>query len=80
MNLKLKTKHLGKSAVCAAGIVLGSCGSGLAGGENSSTKICDIELFRTEQLSNFAGGTSVSYSGTLSSDCQKKTTELTGNA
>ncbi|MEN9810707.1 MAG: hypothetical protein RLZZ488_2274 [Pseudomonadota bacterium] len=42
--------------------------------------ICQIELTRSQQNLNFDGETTVSYTGPLSSDCQRKTTELSGRA
>ncbi|MEN9827097.1 MAG: hypothetical protein RI953_2842 [Pseudomonadota bacterium] len=80
MISKQKTNHLTTVFIYIMGACLSSCGAGLSDQDSSSTKICEVDLVRTEQMINLVGSTTVSYTGTLSSDCQKKTTELTGKA
>ncbi|NBW80533.1 hypothetical protein EBR21_02155 [bacterium] len=75
-----KINLLRTSLFCIAGVFLSSCRAGLSDEQNSNTKICEVDLLRSEQTNNFAGTTTVAYTGALSADCQKKTTELTGKA
>lgn len=66
-------------AVPAAALLL-SCnpnGDDLLG---SSGTICQIELRRSQQNLRIDSDTTVSYTGALSADCQRKTTELSGRA
>lgn len=57
---------------------LGACDSA-SGTTGEAGKICEIDLARSNEMSALTSET-VSYVGTLSADCQKKTTELSGRA
>lgn len=64
----------------AATVILLSCNPNGDDTLGSNGTICQIELTRSRQTLRVDGDTTVSYTGTLSSDCQKKTTELSGRA